>query len=162
MRGLINQVPKLKDRLHRLGYYWPTMIADAIKYAKKYKACQIHVDFIHQPPELLHPTVASWPFEAWRIDVIGPINPPLMKGHQFILAITDYFSKWVEDIPLIEVKTSNVVNFIKHHVIYRFGVPRRIIYDNGPQFASQYSISFAICTKFRMWLQALIILLLMV
>ena len=25
--------PKLKDRLHRLGYYWPTMIADAIKYA---------------------------------------------------------------------------------------------------------------------------------
>jgi len=26
--------PKLKDRLHRLGYYWPTMIADAIKYEK--------------------------------------------------------------------------------------------------------------------------------
>jgi len=25
--------PKLTDRLHRLGYYWPTMIADAVKYA---------------------------------------------------------------------------------------------------------------------------------
>jgi len=25
---------KLKDRLHRLGYYWPTMIPDAIKYPK--------------------------------------------------------------------------------------------------------------------------------
>jgi len=25
--------PKLKNRLHRLGYYWPNMIADAIKYA---------------------------------------------------------------------------------------------------------------------------------
>jgi len=33
------------------------MIADAIKYAQKCKACQIHADFIHQPPELLHPTV---------------------------------------------------------------------------------------------------------
>ena len=24
--------PKLKDRLYRHGYYWPTMIADAINY----------------------------------------------------------------------------------------------------------------------------------
>jgi len=51
--------PKLKDRLHRLGYYWPTMIADVIQCARKCKACQIHADFIHQPLELLHPTVAS-------------------------------------------------------------------------------------------------------
>ena len=29
-------------------------------------------------------------------DVIGPINPPTSKGHRFILAITDYFSKWAE------------------------------------------------------------------
>jgi len=38
---------KLKNRLHRLGYYWPTMIVDAIKYAHRYKACQSHADFIH-------------------------------------------------------------------------------------------------------------------
>ena len=107
------------------------MIADAIQYAKRCKACQIHADFIHQPSELLHPTVASWPFEAWGIDVVGPISPSSTKGHRFILAITDYFSKWAEAISLAEVKTSNVVNFIKHHVIHRFGVPRRIIHDNG-------------------------------
>ena len=85
--------PKLKDRLHRLGYYWSTMIADAIQYARRCKACQIHADFIHQPPELLHPTVASWPFEAWGIDIVGPISPSSMKGHRLILAIIDYFSK---------------------------------------------------------------------
>ena len=56
--------PRLKDRLHRLGYYWATMIADAIKYTQRCKAYQIHIDFIHQPPELIHPTVVSWPFEA--------------------------------------------------------------------------------------------------
>jgi len=42
----------------------------------------------HQPPELLHPTVASWLFEAWGIDVIGLISPPSARGHQFILAIS--------------------------------------------------------------------------
>ena len=83
------------------------MIADAIKYAQKCKAYQIYADFIHQPTELLHPTVALWPFEAWGIDVIGLISPSSTKGHWFILTITDYFSKWAEAIPLIEVKTSN-------------------------------------------------------
>ena len=63
------------------------------------------------------------PHEAWGIDVIGPISPSSTKGHRFILAITDYFSKLAEAIPLVEVKTSNVVNFIKHHVIHRFAVP---------------------------------------
>ena len=139
--------PRLCDRIRRLGYYWPTMIADAAAYAKSCKACQIHADFRHQPPELLHPTAASWPFDAWGMDIVGPISPPSSKGHRFILAITDYFSKWSEAIPLVEVKTANVVNFIKHHVIYRFGVPRRIVHDNGPQFVSQAYSRF--CNKYR-------------
>jgi len=104
--------PKHKDRLHRLGYYWPTMIADAIKYAQRCKACKIHADFIHEPPVLHHLTVASWPFKAWGIDVIGPISLSSTRGHQFILTIIDYFSKYAEATPLIKVKTSNIVNFI--------------------------------------------------
>ena len=77
--------PNLKDRLRMFGYYWPMMIVDAVQYAKQCKACQIHVNFIHQPPELHHPTITSWPFESWEIDVVGPISPPSVKGHQFIL-----------------------------------------------------------------------------
>ena len=93
-----------------------TMIADAVKYAKRCKTCQIHTNFIHQPLELLYPTVAAWP-QAWRIDIIGSISPPSGKSHRFILVITDNFSKWADAVPLAEVKTTNVVNFIKHHVI---------------------------------------------
>ena len=57
--------PKLGDRLRRLGYYWPKMIPDAIGYAKRCYACQIHGDFVHQAPGRLHPTSSSWPFETW-------------------------------------------------------------------------------------------------
>ena len=35
-----------------------------------------------------------------------------------------------------------MINFIKHHIIHRFGVPRRIIHDNGPQFASKVFYQF--------------------
>jgi len=52
-------------------------------------------------------------------------------------------------MPLIEVKTFNVINFIKHHVIHQFGVPRRIIHDNGPKFASQVFYQF--CNTY--WIQ---------
>jgi len=78
---------------------------------------------------------------------LGPIILPSSKGHRFILVIIDYFSKWVEAIPLREVKTSDVIKFVKHHIIYRFGVPRRIVHDNGPQFVSQTFQRF--CNKFR-------------
>jgi len=114
---------KLGDRLQRLGYYWPKMIPEAIAYAKRCHACQVHGDFIHQAPGHLLSTTSTWPFEMWGMDMVGPISLPSSKGHWFILTITDYFSKWAEAIPLREVKASDLIKFIKHHVIYRFGVP---------------------------------------
>jgi len=54
---------KLGDRLRRLGYYWLKMIPDAITYAKRCHACQIHGDFIHQAPGYLCSTTLTWPFE---------------------------------------------------------------------------------------------------
>ena len=56
--------PKLYHRIKRMGYYWPTMVKDCMDYAKTCEACQLHANHIHQPPEPLHPTVASWPFDA--------------------------------------------------------------------------------------------------
>ncbi|XP_074270212.1 uncharacterized protein LOC141593157 [Silene latifolia] len=76
------------------------------------------------PPEPLHPTVSSWPFEAWGLDVVGPLTPKASNGQEYILAGTDYFSKWAEAITLQEVKKENVVNFIRTQIIYRYGVPQ--------------------------------------
>ncbi|KAG9453545.1 hypothetical protein H6P81_006449 [Aristolochia fimbriata] len=71
-------------------------LQDAIELARHCTACQLHANYIHQPPSPLHPTVASWPFEAWGMDIIGPINPKSSANHQYILTATDYFSKWAE------------------------------------------------------------------
>jgi len=139
--------PKLHYQLKHLGYYWPTMFVDSMEFAKKCHECQIHGNFIHQPHEPLHPTNMSWPFEMWGMDVVGPINPPSSKGHRFILAATDYFSKWAEAIALKEVKAENVENFIRTNLIYRFGVPARIISDNGTNFKNRQIEKM--CAKFK-------------
>jgi hypothetical protein len=70
------------------------------------------------------------------MDMIGKINPPSSKGHQFILAITDYFTKWVEAVPMKSVTLRDVINFVKEHVIHRFGIPQAITIDGGSVFIS--------------------------
>jgi Integrase core domain len=100
-----------------------------------------------QAPNPLHSTVASWPFSMWGTDIVGPIDPPTSRDHRFILAATDYFTKWAEAIPLKEFKASYVVKFFKMHVLYRFGTPQRIISDNGMAFKS--SKVYALAEQFN-------------
>ncbi|XP_019160775.1 PREDICTED: protein NYNRIN-like [Ipomoea nil] len=110
------------------------MVNDCIDYARRCQACQYHAKFIHQPPEPLHPTVACWPFDAWGLDVVGPITPKSSAGHAYILAATDYFSKWAEAVALKEVKKENIADFLCVHIINRFGISRYILTDYGKPF----------------------------
>ena len=73
---------------------------------------------LHIYPEDASPhcrILAIWSMENW---CCGTISPPSAKGHWFILSIIDYFTKWAEAVPLIEVKTINIINFLRHHVIH--------------------------------------------
>ena len=50
---------------------------------------------------------------------------------------TKYFTKWAEVVPLRKARGGAVANFIKGNIIVRFGVPYRVISDNGtPLFNS--------------------------
>jgi hypothetical protein len=77
-----------------------------------------------------------WPFHTWGLDLIGPINPP-SSGYIWILVATEYFSKWVEAIPLHKATGAAVANFICEHIITRFGIPHKIISDNGTLFVNK-------------------------
>jgi hypothetical protein len=56
-----------------------------------------------------------------------------------VLLATDYFTKWVEAIPLKKVTSENMVEFVKEHIIYRFGIPQTITTDQGTQLHLQSS-----------------------
>ena len=144
---------KLRDRLQRLGYYWPKMIPDAIAYTKQCHAYQIYGDFIHQALGHLHRTTSSWPFEMQGMDVVGPISPPSSKRHRFILAIADYFSKWPEAIPLREIKTSDVIKFIKHHVVAALACHDRLSMIMGLSSSAKTFRDSAICSGSRVCLR---------
>ena len=50
-------------------------------------------------PELHCVPVVS-PWHHIGIDFIGPISPPSHQGSQYILTMADYFTKFVEAVPM--------------------------------------------------------------
>ena len=99
-------------------------------------ACQVLGDVIHTHPNVLQDMTTSWPFHTWEIDLIGPINPS-SNGHIWILAATEYFTKWVEVVPLKKAIGVAVANFIREHIITWFRILRRLISDNGTLFINK-------------------------
>ena len=63
--------------------------------------------------------------------MIGEIRPTASNKHRFILVAIDYFTKWVEAASFAIVTKNVVARFIWHNLICRYGVPERIIMDNG-------------------------------
>jgi hypothetical protein len=135
--GTHQSAHKMKWLIRRSGYYWPTMLEDSFKYYKGCQACQRFGKIQMVSASVMNPIIKPWPFRGWGMDMIGKINPPSSKGHQYILANTDYFTKWVEAIPMKTVTSKDVINFIKEHVIHKFGIPQTIMTDGGSVFISE-------------------------
>ena len=96
------------------------MFSDYDKFPKNCPQCQAHEVIPQKPPNQLHPTVPTSPFAEWEMDVIGPL-PPSSKGCKYILAATDYFSRWAKALLLREVTSEVVSRFVRHHIIYKYG-----------------------------------------
>ena len=137
----------LAKKILPAGYYWLTMERDSIRFVRKCHECQIHGDLIHSPPSELHAMSAPWPFVAWGMDVIGPIEPKASNGHRFIMVAIDYFTKWVEAVTFKSVTKKVVVDFIHFNIICRFGIPKVIITDNATNLNSH--LMQEVCYQFK-------------
>ena len=91
---------------------------------------------IHTSHQNLHSIVASYPFHSWALDFIGPINP-FSEGRTWILVATKLFAKWMEAVAMRKATGNSVANFLRENIICCFGVPSKIISDNGTLFLNK-------------------------
>jgi hypothetical protein len=87
-------------KILRAGYYWSTLFRDAHTYARNCKTCQISAGRVKRLVVPLQTMAISEPFKQWGLDIIGEITLTSSKQHRYILTATNYFTKWVEAIPL--------------------------------------------------------------
>jgi ribonuclease HI len=105
---------RMKWVIRQAGCFWPTMLEDCFEYYKGCQDCQKFGNIQRVPASALNPIIKPWPFKGWGIDLIGQINPPSSKGHKFVLLATDYFTKWVEAIPLKKANIIRTINLVTH------------------------------------------------
>ena len=116
--------------------YWPTWSSDLIQWIKKCAPCaRYHRGSVPHRAEMQVALVGE-PLERVSIDITGP-HPKSSRGNQFILTVVDHFSKWAEAVPLANHTAPVVARALMVHVFSRFGVPRQLLSDQGPEFESE-------------------------
>jgi hypothetical protein len=96
--GLHGGGKSLARKALRVGYYWPTMNADAATHVKTCDVCQLHAPLGHLPTTNFHSMSSPWPFHTWGQDLLGPFDvAPGQLKH--LLVAVDYFTKWIEAEP---------------------------------------------------------------
>ncbi|PKU67383.1 hypothetical protein MA16_Dca016441 [Dendrobium catenatum] len=80
---------------------------------------------------------------------MGPF--PIATGQRkFIILAVDYFTKWVEVEPLAKITEANAKQFLWKNIICRFGIPAKVITDNGTEFTGKIFTFF--CKDFHIQL----------
>jgi transposase InsO family protein len=123
-------------KILKARYYWPTIFSDVHKMIR---GCQQYQMFTGKQKLVvlpLKPVVVEAPFQQWGLDFIGQFKDNSSNGFSFVLTTTDYFTKWVEAIPIKWATDKIVMNFIEDKIITRFGVPAKITTDNAKAFSS--------------------------
>ena len=84
------------------------------------------------------------------MDIIGEIIPHSSKQHRYILTAIDYFTKWVEAVPLKTTNSENIIEFIDQFIITRFGFPSALMFDNASYFSGNVITKFALKRGFKL------------
>ena len=127
----------LKDR-----YWWPNMKISIQNYLQSCLKCQQFNFRRHKEFGFLHPVKCpSGPFQMIGIDYSGPF-PVTSKGNKYVLAVTDYFTKWVIAIPLEKQNAQLTAQALYEKYICIYGVPRQILSDQGSVFNNQLFTAF--------------------
>ncbi|XP_074373592.1 uncharacterized protein LOC141713933 [Apium graveolens] len=120
-------------KISKQGYYWPTMKKDAYKFVKAYDCFQRSANYTNAPATSITSLTSPWPFALWGIELIGDL-PKAKGGVKYVVVAVDYFTKWAEATPLATITTKKIKDFVFNSIVCRFGIPYKLISDNGEQF----------------------------
>jgi hypothetical protein len=132
VRGAHSSWHSIVGKALRHGFYWPTAKDDAMKIITKCKECQFFQKQTMKHVNPLKPIDLSWPFAVWGIDIISVLSRA-PGGFRFLFVGIDTFTKWMEATLVVNITQKAAVKFLQI-IIYRFGVPKRVLTDNGTQF----------------------------
>ena len=109
--------------------WWPKLDGAIEGSAKSCSACQTKK---HLPPKApLHCWLwPSTPRERIHVDYAGPVMGKML------LVVVDAHFKWPEICVMSSTTSSRTITPLRD-IFARFGLPKHLVSDNGPQFVSE-------------------------
>ena len=117
------------------------MKKDCIDYVCKCEQCQRYVKIPRAPLIEITLMTSPWPFAVWGIDLVGSL-PTGKGGVKYAIVAVDYYTKWVEAEPMNTITSRKALDFVINNIVCRYGLPYKIVSDNGKQFDSAHFTDF--------------------
>ena len=130
-RGVRKTISALQSR-----YYWPGLTSAVHSLVTRCHACASKKTWGKKRRAPLKQYVVGAPMERIAIDILGPL-PETPRKNNFILVVSDYFTKWTESYPIPNQEATTVAEKLVDDFICRFGVPRQLHSDQGTNFESK-------------------------
>jgi hypothetical protein len=109
-------------------YYWPRMAQTVELMVKNCTVCQkAKPSSLGRAP--LQPIATGFPMQRIGIDIVK--MPTSHQGRNKVLTIIDYFTKWVELVPLEDERADTIARSLFREWIARFGAPHILHSDRG-------------------------------
>ncbi|XP_033641983.1 uncharacterized protein K02A2.6-like [Asterias rubens] len=123
--GIVGTKQRLRSKV-----WWPNMDKDVLRLVRSCHGCQLVSAMPN--PEPLHPTqMPTGPWQDLAIDLLGPL-----PSKHYVFVVVDYYSRFYEVEIMKDTTTAKIVNALEN-MFSRYGLPRSITSDNGPQFRSE-------------------------
>jgi hypothetical protein len=126
-------VDKTLEKIKTVGF-WKTMKEDVKEYIKCCHECQVFKIRTDSTVPPMKPILPRYVGDIWAMDVAE--LPEAKSGNKYILVFMEYLTKWAITIPLASVTTGRVVEVLLYEISLKFGVPSRLLSDNGSNLVS--------------------------
>lgn len=80
---------------------------------------------------------ASVPLIFVAMDILGPL-PETTSGNQYVVVLTDCYSKLIQAIPTSKKASAHIANIFLDQLIILYGIPSFILMHNGSQLVSKF------------------------
>ena len=128
--GMSKTIKKLQ-----LVWYWPGMTADVRRLLKTCEVCQLAKHGGLETTQGRRRLHAGRPWQTVAVDLVGPM-PMTSRGHQWILVLTDHFTRWQDALAIRDATAPVVATALDEKVFCYLGLPERLHSDQGAQFES--------------------------
>ena len=117
----------------KLQWYWPGMTSDVRRVVYGCEVCQVAKQGGQTASTGRRRLLAGRPWQLVAIDLVGPL-PKTKDGNQWILVISDHFTRWCDGLAIPDATASTVARALDERVFCYLGIPEQLHSDQGAQF----------------------------